>query len=92
MQSLKGRAPAGKDGANTAEPQARETLDRLSKLRALVKGLDLTVSGDRASISGIDDAELVDVRLVITAALLESESPVCDAVRNVCNGTCFLTL
>lgn len=60
---------AGEDWANIAEACARQTLYKMFQLRALVEGLNRTVREERECVAGIIDAELVQIRSVITADL-----------------------
>lgn len=80
--SLKGRVAAGGDSANTAEAQARKTLDKMFELRALVEGLNQTVGGEHARVTRLADAELVHVRSVITVDLSQIEGTVSEAICN----------
>lgn len=79
MQSLKGRVAASEESASTAEDRARETLDKISELRALVRGLSWTVDGDWAHVVGMVDAELLRVWEVITVAQGDSQGRISEA-------------
>lgn len=83
---MQGRVSAGEDRANRVEARARKTLDRMFELRAVVEGLNQTVSGEHASVAGLTDADLVSVRSFITAALSESEGTVREAMCDVRDG------
>lgn len=80
VQSLKGLVPTCKDGSTTAEARACKTLNKMSELPALVEGLSPTIGGERACHAKLVDVELIHVLSVITAALLESESTVREAI------------
>lgn len=58
----------------------------MSELRILVKRLNRTIGGERACLAGLVDAELVRIRSVITAAILESERMVSEAICDVHDG------
>lgn len=85
VRSLKGRAALGEGRANTAEAQAREMLDEMSLL-ALGEVLNRTMGGERVRFAGLVDSELIRIRSVTTAALLESEGTVRDAICNLHDG------
>lgn len=95
VRSLKSRVAEGEDRVSTEEVRARETLDKMSKLRAPVKGLNRTVVGEHARVTELLKAELVRVLSVITAALSESEGKVSNALCGVRDGfpvdACFDT-
>lgn len=55
VRSLKGGFAAGEHRANNAEARVRETLDRMSKLCALVNWLDGTVDGKGCASLGLHD-------------------------------------
>lgn len=63
-----------------AEAQACETLDKISKLQMLLKGLNRTVGGKRARFAKIFNEELIRLRSAITVALSQSEGPVSDPI------------
>lgn len=74
VQSLKGRAAAGEDMANTEEAWARNKLDKMFELWALLEVLNRTVSGERSCVARLVDAELMRVQTEITAALSERKA------------------
>lgn len=81
--SLKGRIASGEDRANTEEVPACETLEKMSELRALLEGLSTNVGSECARVVGLGDAELVHVRLGITAALSERGATVSEGICKV---------
>lgn len=83
---LKDGIGAGENSANTAEARTRELSDEMSKIRAPIKGQNRTVGGEHVHIAGLVDAELVPIRLVISAALSERESTVSKAICHVRDG------
>lgn len=86
MWTFRGRVATGEDRANTEDALACETIDKMSELRALVEGLNWTVSGQRARVVELVNAESICVLLVITAALSESEGTVSEAICHVYDG------
>lgn len=76
----------GKDRANAAEDQARETLKKISELRALVEGLNWTVVDKRARVPELVDAWLIRVLSVVTEALSKSKGMVIEAISDVHDG------
>lgn len=83
--SLKGRAAAGKDMANIMEVRAAMSLKKMSKPRALVKGWNQTVGGERVCVAELVDVELVRVELVIIVTLSESGVTLNQAICNLCD-------
>lgn len=49
--------------------RAFETLEKMSKLQALFKGLNRTVGGKRVRVAEAVDAELISMRSDITAVM-----------------------
>lgn len=74
VRSLKGLVAPGKDRPNTVRALACETVKKMSELRSLVGGLNLTFGGERACASALFREVIIRVWSVITAALLEIES------------------
>lgn len=73
----------GEARANTAEDWAFQTLQKRSKYQEIVEWLRQTVSGERARVSRLFDAELVPARSVITAILSEGEGTVGEGICDV---------
>lgn len=84
VRSSKGCVAAGEDKVNTTKARAHETLDKMSKLQKVVEGRNGNFNGEHSCVVELVDAELVCVRLVITAALSESESSASEAICHVC--------
>lgn len=80
----------GEDRAGPAEPPAREVLEKMFDLRALVEGLGYTLCGRREQFAGVIDAKLVCIQLVITAVRSESKGmfgeTICKTRDNFCGG------
>lgn len=55
----------------------------MSKIRSLIEELIRTVGGEHAQVPGPVTAELLRVRLVITATLIEFEGMVSDGIGDV---------
>lgn len=70
---------------NTPEAWAYNTLDKMSELWALVKGLNRTLGGECVRVLGLIDAELVRVWPVITAAQSKSEGMVREVIYDGCD-------
>lgn len=83
LGSLKVLVAVNYDRSNTAEAQAQKKLDKMFKPWVLVEGPNRTVGSELARAAGLVDAEFVCVREVITAAQLESEGTVSEAICNV---------
>lgn len=81
---LKRRAAVREVKVKMAETQARETLYIMSGPQALVKEVIRTVGGDCAHIAELVERELIG-RSIISAALLESEGTVSEAICSVCD-------
>lgn len=58
----------------------------MSELQALVEGLKCTIAGECARAAWLIDAQLILVRYIMTAALLDSEGRVSNAICHVCDG------
>lgn len=69
-----------KDIASTAEAQAHETLEKMSKLWELVVGLSPTVVGKRVRMMWFVDVKLIRARSAITAGLSESGAAVVETI------------
>lgn len=57
VRSLKAGVAAGENGVSLADDQASETLEKMSGLQALVKGLSWTVGRKRGGHAGIVDIQ-----------------------------------
>lgn len=86
VRSKNERMAAGENRANITEAQARETLDKISKLWAFVEVLNQFVDGMRACVAGLVGAYLVGIRSVISAALSENKGTVSEAICEVREG------
>lgn len=86
VRYLKGHVAVGEDIANTAQALARRTLDKTSKIRAPVEGLNWTVIGKHACVAGLVNAGLVHVWSAISEPFSESEGTVSGAIGDVVNG------
>lgn len=83
MLSSRAFAADDEDRANAAVARARETLYKMYEFRKLVRAVNRNVGGKRLLVVRLVDAELLRVRPVITAALLESEGTVCEAIYDL---------
>lgn len=86
VELLKARFAAGKDRVHTDEAWSCETMDKISKLQALLEEPDRSVGGERARVAGLVDAELVSVAPVINKALSGSEGMVSEEICDVHDG------
>lgn len=89
VRSLKDQVALDEDGTNTTEDWAHETSEQMFEPWTLVEGLNWTVGGKRALVAGLDDAELVRIRVVVTVALWNIEGTVSEAICHMRDGVPF---